>query len=135
MTIAQQSTRLDLFSRGKMLAEQLRQEGKADGAQTVEALLKAIPPAQKNGYLTPEQVAERLGVNRQTVVKWVKKGWLDGERIAGQMMIPAIRLAKVDELDAVLDALDEAYPPLTQVEIEEILEPERRWWTWVGKDS
>ena len=41
-------------------------------------------------YYTPAEVAERVGVSRQTVVKWIERGELDAELTpGGHHRIPA----------------------------------------------
>ncbi|HFQ93336.1 MAG TPA: helix-turn-helix domain-containing protein, partial [Anaerolineae bacterium] len=132
MTTAQ-STEPDLLVRGQTLAQALRQEGRVEEAQTVAALLEAVNPVTQPAYLTTGEVARRIGVSRQTVVNWVKKGWLKGRRIGGRIIIPRGALSEFDDLLTVFDALDADRPPATDEEINAALEPERRNWTWVGK--
>jgi len=134
MTTAQ-PTESDLFVRGQTLAQALHREGRVEEAQTVVALLEAVKPVKQPVYLTTGEVARRIGVSRQTVVNWVKKGWLKGARIGGRIMIPRAALSDFDDLLAVFDALDADRPPATDEEINAVLKPERRNWTWVGKEK
>jgi excisionase family DNA binding protein len=55
-------------------------------------------------FLTPEDVAKRLGVNTQTVRAWIRSGKLPASRLAGR------RVLRVRESDiaAVLDPVDPA---------------------------
>ena len=134
MTTAQRS-KTDLLMRGQSLAQTLRQDGRTDDAKTVAALLDALKPAPKPDYLTTGEVAKRLGLTRQTIVNWVKKGSLEGVRVGGRIMIPRTALAEFDDLLAIFDALDEDRPPATIAEINAALALGRKDWTWIGKEK
>jgi len=134
MTTTQKSTP-ELLTRGQSLAQNLRAEGRAEDAKTVVALIDALKPAPQPEYLTTGKVAERIGVSRQTIVNWVKKGWLKGVRLRGRIMIPSTELAEFDDLLTVFDALDAERSPPTVEEINEALAPGRKDWTWRGKEK
>ena len=134
MITAQKPT-TTLLDRGQSLAQTLTAEGRTNDAQTVAALLDALQPAPPPEYLTTGEVARRIGVSRQSIVNWVKKGWLDGVRLGGRIMIPRTALAEFDDLLAIFDALDEDRPPATIEEINEALAPGRKDWTWIGKEG
>jgi excisionase family DNA binding protein len=134
MSTAQKSN-TNLLNRGQSLAQTLTAEGRTNDAQTITALLDALQPAPRPEYLTTGEVARRIGISRQSVVNWVKKGWLDGVRLGGRIMIPANTLADLDEILAVESLLNEDRPPATLEEINEALAPGRKDWTWIGKEE
>jgi excisionase family DNA binding protein len=131
--ITAQKPKTNLLDRGQSLAQTLTDEGRMNDAQTVSALLEALKPAARPEYLTTGEVARRIGISRQSVVNWVKKGWLDGVRLGGRIMIPANTLTDLDEILAVEALLNEDRPPATIEEINEALAPGRKDWTWIGK--
>ncbi len=134
MTTAQKS-KTDILTRGQSLSQTLRDEGRNDDAKTVTALLNALKPTPKPEYLTTGEVANRLGLTRQTIVNWVNKGSLDGVRLGGRIMIPRTALSEFDDLLDIFDALDEDRPSATIEEINTALAPGRKDWTWIGKEK
>lgn len=46
------------------------------------------------GYLTTEQVAERLGVTRGTVAVAIRQGRLRAERVGRSWLVPEVALAE-----------------------------------------
>jgi len=108
-----------LLDKGDLLARNLRQEGRRADAQTVEGLLQVIA-AESGGeegepvlFLTTGEVAERVGVSRQTVVNWVKKGILPGARLGGRTLIAPAALRRFAKIEGILNDLDAEHPPLT----------------------
>ena len=79
------------------LRDELAREGREREARALSTLLGE--DAAGNGevylklrkrYYTPSEVAERVGVSRQTVVKWIERGELDAELTpGGHHRIPA----------------------------------------------
>lgn len=131
MTPTVQLPRTDLITRGQLLTQTLDAEGRTDDAQTVAALLDALKPT----YLTTSEVAQRIGISRQSIVTWVNKGWMEGVQIGGRIMIPADSLADLDEILAIEELLNKDRPPATLEEINEALAPGRKNWTWIGKEA
>lgn len=88
----------------KQLRSELVQMGRSD---ELEALDRMIGEAEKKPktagrkqsktylklkkkYYTPAEVAKRVGVSRQTIVKWIERGELDAEMTpGGHHRIPA----------------------------------------------
>lgn len=81
----------------KVLARKLRDELQADGRQReADALATLAGDAEgvylrlRKRYYTPSEVAERVGVSRQTVIKWIERGELEAELTpGGHHRIPA----------------------------------------------
>lgn len=123
-----------LLRRGRRLAHTLQREGRPDDAQTVAALLQrletdaSLPSAR--AWLTTGEVARRVGVSRQTVVNWVKKGILAGRRVGGRILIEADALQRSVALERILDDLDAQRPPATPQEAAAQVEMSRQGWTW-----
>jgi excisionase family DNA binding protein len=78
----------------------LREELAAAGREREVAALDALLTPEADGeevvlklrkrWFTPAEVAERVGVSRQTVVKWIERGELDAELTpGGHHRIPA----------------------------------------------
>lgn len=122
-----------LLTRGQQLAKALRTEGRANDAALVDALITALDQYDTAELLTIEEIAQQVGVNRQSVVKWIKQGWLEGVYVGKHLMIPASAMRNLEELNSVLAALDEDRPPATTEEIAAALQPDRKDWTWIGK--
>jgi excisionase family DNA binding protein len=81
----------------KTVARQLRDELAADGrAREAEAVSALVGHSEdvylrlRKRYYTPSEVAERVGVSRQTVIKWIDRGELEAELTpGGHHRIPA----------------------------------------------
>lgn len=81
----------------KSLARQLKQELAQDGrARDAEAIATLLGDGEdvflrlRKRYFTPSEVADRVGVSRQTVVKWIERGELEAELTpGGHHRIPA----------------------------------------------
>src|SRR6186997_1618070 len=81
----------------KSLARQLKQELTQDGrAREAEAIATLLGDGEdvflrlRKRYFTPSEVADRVGVSRQTVVKWIERGELEAELTpGGHHRIPA----------------------------------------------
>ena len=116
----------DIFVRGQALAEDLRREGRRDDAEIVDILLGvAGTPVSTARFLTTGQVAKRLGVSRQTVVNWVKRGVIPGTRLGGRLVIPVSVMEKFDPISRILDDLDSQIPPLSPDEAASIVQQDR----------
>ena len=130
------ATSTDVLTRGRALAKDLRREGRDDDAQTIDALLQAVEAVEETAhYLTTGQVGGRLGVSRQTVVNWIKKGLLPGIRLGGRFMVPSTALTRFARLENILDDLDAEREPAKPDEIIELVGRERKEWTWLGKEE
>ncbi len=126
----------EIFLRGRALAQGLRQEGRRNEAETVDALLRAVAQGeQTTQYLTTGHLAERLGVSRQTVVNWIKKGLLPGVRLGSRLMVPATALAPFAQIEHMLDQLDAEVTPPSRAEIIELVSQGRKGWTWPDKGT
>jgi excisionase family DNA binding protein len=81
----------------RALIRRLKAELEADGrAREAEALAQVLGDSDdvflrlRKRYYTPSEVAERVGVSRQTVIKWIERGELEAELTpGGHHRIPA----------------------------------------------
>jgi excisionase family DNA binding protein len=112
-----------LLSKGELLARDLRREGRRADAQTVDDLVQAIA-ADSGGdggetapFLTTGEVAQRVGVSRQTVVNWVKKGILPGVRLGGRTLVAPAALRRFAQIEGILDDLDAERQPASSTEL------------------
>src|SRR5437764_8635984 len=78
------------------LREELAAAGREREAAALDAVLGEAGDAEeqflklRKRWYTPAEVAERVGVSRQTVVKWIERGELDAELTpGGHHRIPA----------------------------------------------
>jgi excisionase family DNA binding protein len=130
------ATEITILSRGRALAQSLRQEGRVEDAQLVDELALVVERhAQPTQYATTGQVAQRLGVSRQTVVNWIRRGLMPGIQLGGRLVMPVAELGRVDELARLLDSVDAKRPPATPEEVDAIVRNERNQWKWIGKDA
>jgi excisionase family DNA binding protein len=58
-----------------------------------------------------------MGVSRQTIVNWTKKGFLPGVRLGGRTMVPASAFDRFARIEGILDDLDAEREPGTPDEI------------------
>ena len=127
---------MSLLSQGKLLAQNLRQEGRVDDAGLVDELVERMEQQTVGAqYATTREVAQRLGVSRQTVVNWIKRGFLPGKKLGGRLVVPTSELTQVEEVAHLLDIVDVERPPATPEEIDGVSRNERGQWTWIGKDA
>jgi excisionase family DNA binding protein len=61
----------------------------------------------KDTYVTVSEAAEKLGVTRQTIYRWVKRGLMDSEKIGRETLIKKKDLHKL-RLTKVVETFDEA---------------------------
>src|SRR5687767_6908331 len=81
----------------KALARKLRDELAAAGRDREAEALATLTGEGEEVYLrlrkrfyTPSEIAERVGVSRQTVIKWIERGELEAELTpGGHHRIPA----------------------------------------------
>jgi excisionase family DNA binding protein len=72
------------------LKEEMAAAGRDREAAALHALLSDRPAGEevvlklRKRWYTPAEVAERVGVSRQTVVKWIERGELDAELTPGR---------------------------------------------------
>jgi len=127
---------MTVLSRGKALAQSLRQEGRVEDAQLVDELAQVVErQTQPTQYATTGQVAQRLGVSRQTVVNWIRRGLMPGIQLGGRLVVPVAELGRIDEIARLLDVVDIERPPATPEEVDAALRNERNQWKWIGKDA
>jgi excisionase family DNA binding protein len=123
-----------LLQRGRRLAHRLHKEGRQAEAETVTALLNAVQAAQNarpdTAWLTTGAVAKRVGVTRQTIVNWVKRGVIPGRRVGGRTLIHPNALADFAPLERLLDELDADSPPLAADEAAAAVASTRKGWAW-----
>ncbi len=125
-----------VLSRSRALAQSLRQEGRAEDAQLVDELAQVVErQTQSAQYATTGQVAHRLGVSRQTVVNWIRRGLMPGVKLGGRLVVPLAELGRIEELSQLLDMVDAERPPATPEEVDAVLRSERSQWQWIGKDA
>ncbi len=120
----------DVLSKSRELAQSLRREGRADDAPIIDTLVRAVEPAQS--YFTPDEVAQRIGASWQTILNWIKQGYLPGERVGGRMMAPASAL---DTYAVFEEIFDREGPPLSPEEAAAVVAKGRAHWTWVGRET
>jgi excisionase family DNA binding protein len=81
----------------RAVARRLKEELSASGRELeADALATLVGPGEevflrlRKRYYTPAEVAERVGVSRQTVIKWIERGELEAELTpGGHHRIPA----------------------------------------------
>jgi len=114
------------LARGKVLALNLCKEGRGDNAAVVEELVRRLErQVVRSEYVTPGEIALRLGVGRQTVVNWIKRGFLPGVKIGGRLVVAAAELSRVEEIALLLDSVDAERLPATAEEIDVVLSAEQ----------
>jgi len=124
------------LARGKVLALDLRKEGRGDDAAVVEELVRRLErQVVRSQYVTTREIALRLGVSRQTVVNWIKRGFLPGVKVGGRLVVAAAELSRVEEIARLLDSVDAERLPATAEEIDVVSRNQRDQWTWIGKDA
>ncbi|MBU6352270.1 MAG: helix-turn-helix domain-containing protein [Chloroflexi bacterium] len=127
---------MNMLQRSRRLAQDLRQEGRSEDADVVDALVQSVEKqAAHSQYATTGEVALRLGVSRQTVVNWIKRGFLPGMKLSGRLVVPTAELAQVEEVARLLDGVDAQRPPATPEETNGVSRNERDRWTWIGRDQ
>ncbi len=105
---------MNVLSRSRLLAQNLRQEGRIEDAKVVDELVQSVEKqAVRSEYATTGEVAQRLGVSRQTVVNWIKRGFLPGVKLGGRLVVPTTEMARVEEIARLLDAwMPKGHQPL-----------------------
>jgi excisionase family DNA binding protein len=86
------------------LREELAAAGREPEAGALDELLtggaEAVFLKLRKRWYTPAEVAERVGVSRQTVVKWIDRGELDAELTpGGHHRIPASAFTTRDQVE------------------------------------
>lgn len=125
-----------LLNQAQRLARDLRKEGRRTDAQTVDALLQAVTNSRVEDaeetapYLTTGEVAQRVGVSRQTVVNWVKKGLLPGVRLGGRTLVTPVALQRFTQIEGIMNELDVERQPATSTEAAEAVRQTRKGWMW-----
>ena len=126
----------NILVRSRRLAQDLRREGRIEDAAVVEQLVQNLEQqAARTPYATTGEIARQLGVSRQTVVNWIKRGYLPGVKLGGRLVVPAAELARVEEMARRLDIVDAEAPTAGPEEIDSAARDERDRWTWAGKDQ
>ncbi len=127
---------MSVLSRSKALAQNLRQEGRLEDAEVVDTLVSSVEKqATRPPYATTGEVAQLLGVSRQTVVNWIKRGFVSGIKLGGRLVVPTSELARAEEVARLLEIADADSPPTTSAEIDSVTRHVRDQWTWIGKDA
>ena len=70
----------------RKLRDELAADGRgreADALATLAGDTEDVYLRLRKRYYTPSEVAERVGVSRQTVIKWIERGELDAELTPG----------------------------------------------------
>jgi excisionase family DNA binding protein len=77
----------------RKVAEELRSGGRAREAEALATLAGDADEVflrLRKRFYTPSEVADRVGVSRQTVIKWIERGELEAELTpGGHHRIPA----------------------------------------------
>jgi excisionase family DNA binding protein len=127
---------IELIARGQTLANDLRREGREADAEVLQTLLSLAERDVAPGrYLTTGQVAARLGVSRQTVVNWIKRGVIPGARLGGRLVVPNRVLERFAPIEKLLDELDNERLPLSGEEAAELVGSDREGWQWQDHDE
>lgn len=104
----------ELLARGQALADDLRREGRSQDADVLLSLLVvAEKQVDSTRFLTTGQVASRVGVSRQTVVNWIKRGVIPGARLGGRLVVPLSVMERFAPFEQMLNELDEELLPLS----------------------
>ena len=106
---------VDILMRGRELAQSLRHEGRQDDALVIDTLVRAIDDSPP--YFTTGEVARRLGVSRQTIVNWIKQGYLPGVRIGARRVVPASAFDRYAEFEEIFNREKPALSPEEAAEI------------------
>ena len=126
----------NILLRSRRLAQDLRREGRMEDAAVVEQLVQNLEQqAARAPYATTGEIARQLGVSRQTVVNWIKRGYLPGVKLGGRLVVPSAELARVQEMARLLDVVDAEAPAASPAEIDSVTRDERDRWTWAGKNQ
>ena len=80
-------------------------------------------------------MAQRLGVSRQTVVNWIRRGLMPGIQLGGRLVVPVAELERIDEIARMLDVVDAERAFVLPEEVDVVLRNERIQWKWIGKDA
>lgn len=129
-------TELSILARSKVLARNLRQEGRIEDAEVVDELAQSLErQTHRSQYVTTGDIATRLGVSRQTVVNWIRRGYLPGVKLGGRLVVPAADLARVEEVARLMNTVDAERPPATTEEIDAASRSERDQWTWIDHNG
>ena len=125
----------NILLRSRRLVQDLRQEGRMEDAAVVEQLVQNLEQqAARAPFATTGEIAKQLGVSRQTVVNWIKRGYLPGVKLGGRLVVPAAELGRVQKMARLLDVVDAEAPAAGPEEIDSAACDERDRWTWAGKD-
>ncbi len=112
---------MNILVRSRRLVQDLRQEGRMEDAAVVEQLVQNLEQqAARAPYATTGEIARQLGVSRQTVVNWIKRGYLPGVKLGGRLVVPAAELARVREMARLLDVVDAEAPTAGPEEIDSV---------------
>ena len=127
---------LNILSHSQALAQQLRREGRVEGAEVVEELQPTgEEQTSRSEYVSVDEAAQRLGISPQTVAKWVKRGFIRGVMLDGRLAVSLISLARPEGVARLLDIIDTDRPPATAEEINQALRAERDTWNWIDRDA
>lgn len=127
---------IELIARGQTLANDLRREGREADAEVLQTLLSLAERDVAPGrYYTTGQVAARLGVSRQTVVNWIKRGVIPGARLGSRLVVPNRVLERFAPIEKLLDELDNERLPLSGEEAADVVGSNREGWQWREQDN
>ena len=77
---------MNILSRSRLFGAEFAPRGRVEDAEVVDELVQSVEKqAARSQYATTGEVAQRLGVSRQTVVNWIKRGFLPGVKLGGQL--------------------------------------------------
>lgn len=127
---------IELFARGQALADDLRREGRN---QDAEVLLSLLVVAEKQvdtiRFLTTGQVASRVGVSRQTIVNWIKRGVIPGVQLGGRMVVPSSAMERFAPFEEILNELDDELPPLSPEDAARVAGADREGFRWRDQEE
>lgn len=122
----------EIEQQSQLLAQRLRHEGREEDALVIDMLLQNVRGRRSSSaYATTTEVARRLGVSRQTVVNWIKRGLLSGIKLGSRLVVPASALAKLEEIERLLNTVDDGGTPYPTEDQLRTLHEDREQWTWV----
>lgn len=114
----------EVIDRLARLEREMSESGRSDDAAALaEAMVALARPGQ--GWLTTGQAAERLGVARETIKNWLRRGTLRGMSTGTRWLISAESVETIEGIrQAVAEAAAEGYP--TPEEIDRLTRRARR---------
>jgi DNA-binding XRE family transcriptional regulator len=112
------------------LARNLPLKGQLTDVQMMEALQRAIAISQagESASLTTGELAQRIGVSRQTVENWVKQGLFPGIVLDARTVIAPAKLARAKPVERTVGDLEIERQQTMHTQASERMQPARKEW-------